>query len=102
MKKNIKTTAVKEVKEEAPAQETLLPVGGEVGILDALKKHAASKADATRIYNLLEREVTQFGCDLSWKDILSFDLSELIAIRGLGRKALKVIVEAACDYKKMK
>lgn len=57
-----------------------------ITILERIEKHAASKNEAQRIYNILE------GIDFS-----HMTLTELMGIKGLGRKSAHVLLDVVLD-----
>lgn len=60
----------------------------EVDLLELFEKHAASKAEAKRVFKLVEKH-----------NILELDLNTMFGIKGIGRKAALLIVEVAADLR---
>lgn len=58
----------------------------DIPIMERIEKHAASKAEAKRIYNLVE------GIDF-----VHMTMTELMGIKGLGRKSAHVLLDVVLD-----
>lgn len=58
----------------------------EIPMLERFEKHAATKTEARRVYNIVEDQ-----------DFMHMSLEELLYLRGLGRKGALLVVEVACD-----
>lgn len=60
----------------------------EINLLELFEKHATSKNEAKRVYGLIEKY-----------DMMALDMNNLLAIKGMGRKAALLVMEVACDLK---
>ena len=60
----------------------------EINLLELFEKHAATKTEAKRVYGLVEKY-----------DLMALDMNNLLAIKGMGRKAALLVMEVACDLK---
>ena len=59
----------------------------EINLLELFEKHA-TKTEAKRVYGLIEKY-----------DMMALDVNNLLAIKGMGRKAALLVMEVACDLK---
>lgn len=58
----------------------------DIPIMERIEKHTASKAEAKRLYNLVE------GIDF-----VHMTMTELMGIKGLGRKSVHVLLDVVLD-----
>lgn len=64
----------------------MIPDRKEITLLDRLEKHATTKAEAKRVYNLIKNE-----------PFMEMTVHQLSVIKGMGRKALLLVMEVAAD-----
>lgn len=62
---------------------------------DRFHKYASTKAEGTRVYNVLARF---FGHDPEIGDLADIGLFGLMKLPGISRKAAKVIVDVVADF----
>ena len=60
-------------------------------LLELLEKHATTKAEAKRVFNIVKHTELDF-----------WEIGELLAMDGIGRKSALLIMEVACDLHGMK
>lgn len=55
-------------------------------MLELFKKHAASKSEAKRVYNLVKNT-----------ELVNWRIEDLLSLKGMGRKGALLCMEVACD-----
>lgn len=58
----------------------------ELTLLERFELHAATKSEAKRVYGLIENYA-----------IMGMNFSDLMAIKGMGRKGALLVMEVVCD-----
>lgn len=70
-------------------------IKNKLSVLEMFEKHAASKSEARRVVNCLLRSIDD---RMTLEDaIMLMSVNELMSIRGIGRRAIMLIMEVACD-----
>lgn len=64
----------------------MVPEKKELTLLERFEKHAKTKSEAKRIYNLVKDQ-----------DVMHMTLEQLLYLKGIGRKALLLVMEVAAD-----
>lgn len=64
----------------------MLPTQNKLTLLERFGKHAKTKSEAKRVYNLVKDE-----------PFMEMTMTQLLYIRGIGRKALILVMEVAAD-----
>lgn len=60
-------------------------------MFDLFLKHASSKSEARRVYNLVKHT-----------ELTIWEIGELLSLKGMGRKGALLCMEVACDLQGMK
>ena len=66
---------------------------------ELLEKHAATKAEATRVFNALAKV---YGENVTLEQIATDSLIELINTPSIGRKAAHLVLDALCTAEGLK
>ena len=67
-----------------------------MSMLERFQKYAATKSEGTRVYNVLKR---WFGKDeLVVQDFEMVSVGFLLKIKGISRKAAKVVIDVMADF----
>lgn len=68
----------------------------ELSMQERFQKHAATKSEGTRVYNVLKRWFDKD--ELAVQDFEMVSVAFLLKIKGISRKAAKVVIDVVADF----
>ncbi len=68
----------------------------ELTMLERFQKYAATKSEGTRVYNVLKRWFCKD--ELAVQDFEMVSVGFLLKIKGISRKAAKVVIDVVADF----
>lgn len=68
----------------------------ELTMLERFQKYAATKSEGTRVYNVLKKWFDKD--ELTIQDFEMVSVGFLLSIKGISRKAAKVVIDVVADF----